>query len=130
METKDILQVDATLIAGAFIFLSLSITFPNEFDSLDNTSKSNTTANKTTNDTSPAPMEETISSNILAALVALVAIIFFAMSAFIAILSEWDKSNPVIYEKNRKGSLMLMVIGFLALIAISLALVVSLVLAS
>jgi hypothetical protein len=83
METKDILQVDATLIAGAFIFLSLSITFPNEFDSLDNTSKSNTTANKTTNDTSPAPMEETISSNILAALVALVAIIFFAMSAFI-----------------------------------------------
>lgn len=130
METKDILQVDATLIAGAFIFLSLSITFPNEFDSLDNTSKSNTTTNKTTDDTNPVPMEETISSNILAALVALVAIVFFAMSAFIAILAEWDRSNPVIYEKNRKGSLLFMVIGFLALVAISLALVMSLALAS
>jgi hypothetical protein len=130
METKDILQIDATLIAGAFIFLSLSITFPDVSDSSDNTSKSNTATNKTTNDTNPVPMEETISRNILAALVALVAIIFFAMSAFVALTAEWDRSNPVVYEKNRKGSLLLMIIGFLALVAISLALVMSLALAS
>jgi hypothetical protein len=42
MDTKDILQINATLVAGAFIFLSLSITSPD-----DTNSSNNTTTNKT-----------------------------------------------------------------------------------
>jgi len=123
MDTKD--QINSTLVAGALIFLSLSITFPD-----DTNPSNNTTTNKTTNDTKLDPKGETMSGNILPALVDFVAIIFFALSAFVAIAAEWDRSNNVFYERSRKASMMLMIVGFLALIAISLAVVMSLSLAS
>ena len=96
MEAKDILQINAAIISGAFIFLSLSIT------NLD------------------IPERESIFHLDRQVLVAYLVIASFSFSSLVAIIAQWKKSKPDTYDRMMKASLVLMIVGFLILVGIAL----------
>lgn len=96
MEAKDILQINVGIIAGAFIFLSLSIT------NLDQVERA------------------TIFHLDRQVFVAYLVIASFSSSSLVAIIAQWNKSKPAIYDRLIKVSLVLMITGFLILIGIAL----------
>lgn len=128
METKDILQVNATLIAGAFIFLSLSIAILEE----PNTNSNLITLSEEPNSTNgnfPNPdrqnntsnnKESTFQSN-TQSLVAFLVIVPFSVSSFVAIIAHWEKHKSTNYEGLIKGSLVFMIMGFFMLFGVALA---------
>jgi hypothetical protein len=98
LEEKDILQVNATLIAGAFIFLSLSLTVVSEFRL---TSSSNQTSNSSEVE-AVTSAEKAISNIDLQILVAYGVIVPFATSSIIAIYAH---RNPAKRESRSKNGI-------------------------
>jgi uncharacterized BrkB/YihY/UPF0761 family membrane protein len=116
LEAKDILQINATVIAGAFIFLSLSIALIEESERQE--TEDEKAINQSTTRQSPG---ETIFRSNSQAFVALFIILPFALSSIIAIGAEFDKDKKSIdYERAMKGSLVFMIWGFFIFFIIAL----------
>jgi hypothetical protein len=106
MEVKGILQINATVIAGAFIFLSLSIVLMEESE------REKERLNQTNQTISQFVTERVLRSN-SHAFVAFLISFPFALSSIMAVAAEADKDNPKVNYKNViRGSLWLMFIGF------------------
>jgi hypothetical protein len=109
LEVKDILQINATIIAGAFIFLSLSIVLMEESEREQEERLNQTNQNQTI---AQFVNERVLRSN-SHAFVAFLISFPFAISSIIAVAAEVDKDNPKVNYKNViRGSLWLMFIGF------------------
>ena len=96
MEYKDILNISAAIISGAFIFLSLSIS------NLDKPDRG-----------SIFHLDRQI-------LVAYFVIITFSFSSLIAIISQWKTLKPEVYDRLMNMAMIIMIIGFVILAGISL----------
>jgi hypothetical protein len=117
MDVKDILQINATIIAGAFIFLSLSIVLMEESEReqerLLNQTKQNQTISQFIN-------ESVLESN-SHAFVAFVISFPFALSSIMAVAAEVDKDNPKISYKNTiRMALWFMFLGFLIFLIVAM----------
>jgi hypothetical protein len=53
-------------------------------------------------------------------LVAYLVIVSFSSSSLVAIIAQWEKSKAAIYDRIMKGSIVLMILGFLILVKIAL----------
>ena len=92
METKDILQVNAIIIAGAFIFLSLSLIL------LEEPERSPINSTDTINGTKEKlSLSETIFRYNTHSFVAFLVIIPFTMSSIVAIEAHCERSRPPVY---------------------------------
>jgi hypothetical protein len=102
MDAKDILQANVTVIAGTFIFLSISLSSPEERKEFDPESTG------------------TIFGIDSSSFVAFLILVPFAMSSLVVVAAQLDKSKPVVYERAIKGAIWLMIWGFFMLILMSM----------
>jgi|SRR5690242_2604625 len=133
IEEKDILQINATIIAGAFIFLSLSLAIVDQFVS---TRLGNETLMKSAshtavygNNTPPinnhskistaneASDNKKIRTNDVQIFGAYAIIVPFAISSILAIRELWiNHHDPVKHQHEIKWSLAFMILGFFILV--------------
>ena len=104
MEAKDILSISAGLVAGAFIFLFLAIW------NIDKTER------------------EAIFHLDRQVFVANLVIASFSSSSIVALIAQFKKSKPAIYDHMMHVSMAaIMIIGFLILVGISLIVIIGII---
>lgn len=103
MEYKDILNISAAIISGAFIFLSLSIS------NLDKPDRG-----------SIFHLDRQI-------LVAYFVIVTFSLSSLVAVITQWRTIKPAVYDRLMNVAMIIMVIGFIILAGISVDTIIGIV---